>query len=60
MKAIYKTILILLFISVPSIASACHEGDFERSGKGLRLEIVLNREPVLLDKSLLTAQSANT
>ena len=34
MKAIYKTILILLFISVPSIASACHEGDFESSGKG--------------------------
>ena len=34
MKAIYKTILILLFISVPSIASACHEWDFESSGKG--------------------------
>ena len=34
MKAIYKTILILLFISVPFIASACHEGDFESSGKG--------------------------
>ena len=34
MKSIYKTILILLFISVPSIASACHEGDFESSGKG--------------------------
>ena len=34
MKAIYKTILILLFISVPSIASACHKGDFESSGKG--------------------------
>ena len=34
MKAIYKTILILLFISVPSIASTCHEGDFESSGKG--------------------------
>ena len=34
MKAIYKTILILLFISVPSISSACHEGDFESSGKG--------------------------
>jgi hypothetical protein len=34
MKAIYKTILILLFISVPSIVSACHEGDFESSGKG--------------------------
>ena len=58
MKAIYKTILILLFISVPSIASACHEGDFESSGKGHRLEIVLNREPELLDKCLLPAQSA--
>ena len=34
MKAIYKTILILLFIPVASIASACHEGDFESSGKG--------------------------
>ena len=34
MKAIYKTILILLFISVASNASACHEGDFESSGKG--------------------------
>ena len=48
MKAIYKTILILIFFSVPSIASACYEGDFESSGKGHRLEIVLNREPVLL------------
>ncbi len=34
MKVIYNTILILLFISVASIASACHEGDFESSGKG--------------------------
>ena len=34
MKSIYNTILILLFISVASIASACHEGDFESSGKG--------------------------
>ena len=34
MKSIYKTILILLFISVASIASACHEGDFESSVKG--------------------------
>ena len=34
MKAIYNTILILLFISVASIASACHEGDFESSVKG--------------------------
>ena len=34
MKAIYNTILILLFISVASNASACHEGDFESSGKG--------------------------
>ena len=34
MKSIYNTILILLFISVPSNASACHEGDFESSGKG--------------------------
>ena len=58
MKAIYKIILILLFISFPSIASACHEGDFESSGKGHRLEIVLNREPELLDKCLLPAQSA--
>ena len=145
MKSIYNTILILLFISVASNASACHEGDFESSGKGhhkfgknigilqftenstisvstttscdfytafldseydfiqqqvayghgsqldaiamitgcdeqvrtefsktlrvnyvelngealsRRLEIVLNREPVLLDKCLLTAQSA--
>jgi hypothetical protein len=145
MKSIYNTILIILFISVASNASACHEGDFESSGKGhhkfgknigilqftenstisvstttscdfytafldseydfiqqqvayghgpqldaiamitgcdeqvrtefsktlrvnyvelngealsRRLEIVLNREPVLLDKCLLTAQSA--
>ena len=58
MKAIYKIILILLFSSFPSIASACHEGDFESSGKGHRLEIVLNREPELLDKCLLPAQSA--
>ena len=145
MKSIYNTILIILFISVASNASACHEGDFESSGKGYhkfgknigilqftenstisvstttscdfytafldseydfiqqqvayghgpqldaiamitgcdehvrtefsktlrvnyvelngealsrRLEIVLNREPVLLDKCLLTAQSA--
>ena len=34
MKAIHNTILILLFISVASIASACHEGDFDSSGKG--------------------------
>ena len=34
MKAIHNTILIILFISVASIASACHEGDFESSGKG--------------------------
>ena len=34
MKSIYNTILILLFISVASIASACHEGDFESSVKG--------------------------
>jgi hypothetical protein len=34
MKAIYNTILIFLFISVASIASACHEGDFDSSGKG--------------------------
>ena len=34
MKSIYNTILILLFISVASNASACHEGDFESSGKG--------------------------
>ena len=34
MKAIYNTILILLFFSVASIASACHEGDFESSVKG--------------------------
>ena len=34
MKAIYNTILILLFISVASITLACHEGDFESSGKG--------------------------
>ena len=145
MKAIHNTILIILFISVSSIASACHEGDFDSSAKGhhkfgknigilqftenstitvstttscdfytgfldseydfiqqqvayghgpqldaiamitgcdeqvrtefsktlrvnyvelngealsRRLEIVLNREPVLLDKCLLTAQSA--
>ena len=145
MKAIHNTTLIILFISVASIASACHEGDFDSSGKGhhkfgknigilqftenstisvstttscdfytafldseydfiqqqvayghgpqldaiamitgcdeqvrtefsktlrvnyvelngealsRRLEIVLNREPVLLDKCLLTAQSA--
>ena len=145
MKSIYNTILIIFFISVASNASACHEGDFESSGKGhhkfgknigilqftenstisvstttscdfytafldseydfiqqqvayghgpqldaiamitgcdeqvrtefsktlrvnyvelngealsRRLEIVLNREPVLLDKCLLTAQSA--
>ena len=56
MKDIYKTILILLFISVPPIDSACHEGDFESSGKGHRLEIVLNREAVLLDKFLLPDQ----
>ena len=35
MKTIYNTILIILFISVASIASACHEGDFDSSGKGL-------------------------
>ena len=58
MKAIYKTILILLFFSVPSIVSACYEGDFESSGKDHRLEIVLNREPVLIDKCLLPSQSA--
>ena len=34
MKSIYNTILIFLFISVASIASACHEGDFHSSGKG--------------------------
>ena len=34
MKAIHNTTLIILFISVASIASACHEGDFESSGKG--------------------------
>ena len=34
MKSIYNTILIILFISVASNASACHEGDFESSGKG--------------------------
>ena len=34
MKSIYNTILILLFISVASNVSACHEGDFESSGKG--------------------------
>ena len=34
MKAIYNSILIILFISVASIASACHEGDFDSSGKG--------------------------
>ena len=34
MKSIYNTILIFLFISVASIASACHEGDFDSSGKG--------------------------
>ncbi len=34
MKSIYNTILILLFISVSSNASACHEGDFDSSGKG--------------------------
>ena len=34
MKTIRNTILIILFISVASIASACHEGDFESSGKG--------------------------
>jgi hypothetical protein len=34
MKAIHNTILIILFISVSSIASACHEGDFDSSGKG--------------------------
>ena len=34
MKAIHNTILIILFISVASIASACHEGDFDSSGKG--------------------------
>jgi len=34
MKTIYNIILILLFISVPSIVSACHEGDFDSSGKG--------------------------
>jgi hypothetical protein len=48
MDAIYKTILILLFISVPSITSFYHEEDFESSGKGHRLEIILNQEPVLL------------
>ena len=58
MKAIYKTILILIFFSVPSIASACYVEDFESSGKDYRLEIVLNREPVLLDKCLLPSQSA--
>ena len=44
--------------SVLSIASSCYEGDFESSPKGHRLEIVLNREPVLIDKCLLPAQSA--
>ena len=34
MKAIHNTTLIILFISVASIASACHEGDFDSSGKG--------------------------
>jgi hypothetical protein len=34
MKTIHNTILIILFISVASIASACHEGDFDSSGKG--------------------------
>jgi hypothetical protein len=29
MKSIYNTILILLFISVASNASACHEVDFK-------------------------------
>ena len=47
MKAIYNTILILLFISMASIEALSR-----------RLEIILNREPVLLDKCLLLAQSA--
>ena len=34
MKATHNTTLIILFISVASIASACHEGDFDSSGKG--------------------------
>ena len=34
MKAIFNSILIILFISVASIASACHEGDYESSDKG--------------------------
>ena len=34
MKTFFKTVLLLLFFSVPSIASACHEGDFESGGKG--------------------------
>ncbi len=34
MKTFVKTVLLLIFFSVPSIASACHEGDFESTGKG--------------------------
>ena len=40
-----------------NIALACYVRDFESSGKGYRLEIVLNRETVLLDNCLLPAQS---
>ena len=58
MQTFLKPALLLYLISFASNAFACHEGDFESSGKGHRLEIVLNREPVLLDKCLLPAQSA--
>ena len=34
MKNFVKTVLLLICFSVPSIASSCHEGDFESTGKG--------------------------
>ena len=34
MKNFVKTVLLLICFSVPSIASSCHEGDFESSVKG--------------------------
>ena len=34
MQTIYRTILVFFFISAASVASACHEGDFESVYKG--------------------------
>ena len=34
MKAINRTVMVVFFVSTASVASACHEGDFESAYKG--------------------------